>query len=784
MNHVQIARSSSYQAVSQDVRKGRSARRLRSALLLIVMGWLGIAAPARAIELGAKDLSASDWSGIRAAYESNRLAAVAVDGGYMARNTGQGWHTRFDGRGFLTTPNAGDWSWGLELVRFGVEGAERRNEAPICVEAAGGRVVYEWNSALTEWYINDTRGLEHGYTVQERPETGAGPLVFTLAVRGTLRPQAGHDGHGITFVNPSGAAVVNYSGLTVYDANGAAVRARFEVGDPNSQSKIQNPHFITIVVDDTNALYPLTIDPIAQQAYLKASNTGAGDEFGRSVAVSGDTVVVGAWAEDSNATGINGNQADNSASLAGAAYVFVRNGTTWTQQAYLKASNTGADDNFGTSVAASGDTVVVGAPQEDSSAVGINGNQTDNTASQSGAVYVFVRSGTTWTQQAYLKASNTGVFDYFGVSVAASGDTVVVGAFQEASNAIGINGNQADNSAADSGAAYVFVRSGTTWTQQAYLKASNTNANDQFGWSVAASGDTVVVGANGEDSNATGVNGNQADNSANFAGAAYVFVRSGTTWSQQAYLKASNTDPGDFFGFSVAASGDTVVVGAYLEASNAIGINGNQADNSLSNAGAAYVFVRSSGVWTQQAYFKASNTNAGDDFGYSVSASGDTVVVGAYLEASNAMGVNGNQTDNSANFAGAAYVFLRSAGVWSQQGYLKASNTGASDFFGFSVAVSGDTVVVGARTEASNATGVNGNQADNSAAGSGAAYVFVGVCLLDTDGDGVVDCDDVCPNNALGMAVDCNGRPLRDCNGDCLYNAADIQCLVDELFGQ
>ena len=146
-------------------------------------------------------------------------------------------------------------------------------------------------------------------------------------------------------------------------------------------------------VDERGAHYPITIDPIAQQAYLKASNTGASDFFGASVAISGNTVVVGAYGEDSAATGVNGNQADNSAIDSGAAYVFVRSGSTWTQQAYLKASNTGASDFFGASVAISGDTVVVGAYDEDSAATGVNGNQANNSAVDSGAAYVFVRIG-------------------------------------------------------------------------------------------------------------------------------------------------------------------------------------------------------------------------------------------------------------------------------------------------------------------------------------------------------------------------------------------------------
>ena len=181
--------------------------------------------------------------------------------------------------------------------------------------------------------------------------------------------------------------------------------------------------------------------------------------------------------------------------------------------------------------------------------------------------------------------------DCFACSVAVSGDTVVVGAWGESSSATGVDGDQSDNSASYAGAAYVFVRSGTIWTQQAYLKASNTGTNDQFGWSVAVSGDTVVVGAIGESSIATGVNGDQISNSASAAGAAYVFVRNGTNWSQQAYLKASNTGGNDMFGGAVAVSGDTVVAGAVAEASNARGVNGNQSNNSLSYAGAAYIFT-------------------------------------------------------------------------------------------------------------------------------------------------------------------------------------------------
>ena len=467
----------------------------------------------------------------------------------------------------------------------------------------------------------------------------------------------------------------------------------------------------------------------AQQAYLKSSNPATDDNFGWTVAVSGDTMVIGAVWEDSKATGVNGNQSDNSFSASGAAYVFVRTGTNWTQQAYLKASNTGINDNFGQSVGISGDTIVVGAVFESSSSPGVNGNQSDNSALQSGAAYVFVRTtnlmgAVTWSQQAYLKSSSPVELVNFGQSVAIAGDTVVVGAIGEASSSTGVNGNPFDGGAPGSGAAYVFVRTGTNWTQQAYLKASNTGAYDSFGQAVGISGDTVVVGAHQEYSNAQGVNGNQNDNSAFGAGAAYVFIRTNGSWSQQAYLKASNTGANDFFGGALAISKDTILVGAFGESSDATGVNGPGNNNNSFFSGAAYLFARANGSWSQQAYLKASNTDGNDRFGWSVALSDNVAIVGAVNESSIATGLNGNQSDNNAVQSGAAYLFRRHGTNWTQHDYLKASNTDAYDVFGWSMAASGDTAVIGAYVEASNSPGVNGNQANNSTSCAGAAYVF------------------------------------------------------------
>jgi hypothetical protein len=357
----------------------------------------------------------------------------------------------------------------------------------------------------------------------------------------------------------------------------------------------------------------------ASEAKLTASDAAANDYFGYSVSISSDTLVVGALGKDD---------------YKGAAYVFVRSGTIWNQQAELTLNDAAADDFFGNSVSISGDTLVVCAPGKD---VYI------------GAAYVFMRSGTIWSQQAELTASDAAADDFFGNSVSISGDTAVVGDSAKDSN---------------KGAAYVFMRSGTNWSQQAELTASDAAANDWFGNSVSISGDTLVVGAQKKDSR---------------KGAAYVFARSGTIWSQQAELTASDAAANDFFGYSVSVNGDTLVVGA---------------QNKDSSKGAAYVFARSGTIWSQQAELTLSDAAVNDFFGGSASISGNTLVVSTYGKDSN---------------KGAAYVFARSGTIWSQQVELTASDAAAKDWFGNSVSISGDTAVVGDSEKDSN---------------KGAAYIY------------------------------------------------------------
>lgn len=366
-----------------------------------------------------------------------------------------------------------------------------------------------------------------------------------------------------------------------------------------------------------------------QEAYLKPDVLDAGDQFGVSVAIDGDTVVVGARRE---ASAVPGDPHDDSALFCGAAYVFVRESGAWSQQAYLKASNADAGDRFGWAVEVEGDTVVVGAIDESSAATGVDGDASDNSAFRAGAAYVFERSGTTWTQQAYLKASNAGVDDRFGVVCKLSGDTLVIGASSEGSGATGVDGDQSDDSVWRAGAAYVFVRDGASWTQQAYLKASTVEHYDYFGKHIALDGDRCVIGAQYEDSSATGVDGDEADNGAVDSGAAYVFERVGTTWSQTAFLKASNTQAGDSFGRSVALSGDRVVIGALGEASSSHGVGADQADDDATSAGAAYVFDHGATGWVQRAYIKTPAPRRGDQFTRAMALDGTRLIVGAHFE--------------------------------------------------------------------------------------------------------------------------------------------------------
>ena len=383
---------------------------------------------------------------------------------------------------------------------------------------------------------------------------------------------------------------------------------------------------------------PLTA---VEETKLDPVNGASLEFYGESVAISADTAVIGARGDDDLGTN------------AGAAYVYVRSGSKWKRQAKLFASDGAQSDGFG-NVTICGHTIVVGAPGDD-----------DN-GSNSGSAYVFVRTGTTWTEQAKLLASDGESFDFFG-AVSVSNDTVVVGASGEDDNGPG------------AGAAYVFVRNGTTWSEEAKLLASNGAAGDELGI-CSLFADTVVIGARGADPNGLA------------SGAAWVFVRTGTSWSEQAQLAPSEGKTNDQFGFSVSLSGDTAVIGApqddgkalnagsayvfertgttwtehtELFASDAaandhfgavsvsgavVAIGAPHDDTKGTESGASYVFRRNGTSWSEEAKLLASDGSADDWFGAFVALSGDTIVTGAPF------------AGPSPNSVGAAYIHKLLAG--------------------------------------------------------------------------------------------------------------------------
>jgi hypothetical protein len=537
--------------------------------------------------------------------------------GLRAVNPAQHLHARFSRRGLRVASDTG--RLGMALSGYG-HGSALRRVGPATPRASANRVRYA-HGALTEWYANGPLGIEQGFDIAARPSPAAGPLTLSLALSGNLSARLGDD--SVLFTG--GGAELRYGGLVATDADGQVLR---------SWLQMEKGH-VLIRVADRGASYPLRIDPMIQQG-KKLTGTGAigTGRFGWAVALSGD----------GNTALIGGNYQNIG---AGAAWVFTRSGSTWTQQGG-KLVGTGhvgegefahvGEGEFGTSVALSGDG--------DTALIGGSGDNDDV-----GAAWVFTRSGATWTQQGekLTGAGETGEGGFGkSVTLSANGDTALIGATRD-------NGNV--------GAAWVFTRSANTWTQQGEkLTGTGEVGQGEFGRSVALSADggTALIGGGSD-------NGNE--------GAAWAFTRSGSTWTQQGekLTGAGGVGGESGFGTSVAlsAGGDTALVGGPRD-------NGD--------IGAAWVFTRSSSTWTQQG---AKLTGAGETgegrFGVSVALSGDgnTAMVGG-------------PRDNS-DF-GAAWAFTRSGSTWSQQGgkLVGTGEVGAGEF-GSSVALSanGDTALIG-----------------------------------------------------------------------------------------
>ena len=546
-------------------------------------------------------------------------------------------------------------TWKMSLERFGYGSAMQAVGAP-AVKSSDNRVDCAYGG-IAAWYVNGPVGLEQGFTVAPSAD-GAASLTVALRLHGSLAASANAAGDSLTLSRSHGAMVLRYCGLSANDSTGRTLPASMEVlsaGDSGQE--------LLIHVNTAGAQGTITIDPFVQAAKLTASDGAAHSDFGSSVAISGNTIVVGA---PFATIGSNAQQ--------GAAYIFVHPDSGWANNmaytAKLTSSDGASGNRFGNSVSISGNTIVVSAP---CATVGGNAVQ--------GAAYAYVEPASGWasmTQTAKLTASDGAAYDYFGWSTGISGNTIVVGTGHAT-----VGGN------AFQGTAYVFVQPASGWgnmTQTAKLTASDGAANDEFGNSVGTSGNTIIVGANG----AT-IGGNESQ------GAAYVFVEPVSGWAdvtETAKLTASDGAAADVFGFSVGISGNTIVVGAF------------RAEN---ECGAAYVFVQPAPGWanmTQTAKLIASDGAAYDEFGNSVAISGNTILIGA----PDAM-VGGNE------YQGAAYVFVQPAPGWTnmtQTAKLTSSDGAAYDDFGM-VALSGNTLAVGA----ADAT-VSGNVYQ------GAAYVFVG----------------------------------------------------------
>lgn len=489
--------------------------------------------------------------------------------------------------------------------------------------------------------------------------------------------------------------------------------------------------------------------------YFKASNTDAEDHFGShrimeyyglnmALSADGNTLAVGAPWEDSSATGIDGNEADNSADDAGAVYVYRRSDTGWRQEAYLKASNTDAGDVFGFSVALSGDgnRLAAGAPGEDSGSSGIDSDSANDLAAGAGAVYLFEFDGAKWQQRHYIKQTVTSVADrldenQFGSTIAMSsaGDVLAIGAPGELSICSGIDPSDCTGVHDDSiGAIFVLRETASSgWAHEVFLKGRGY-PNGGFGSFVAVSGDGTTLVAGAADWNF------KASPETTF-----VYRHDGLTWVAEAELIGSNTADFDMFhdgfGRSVAVNfdGTTVAVGAPNEQSASTEINGDETDNSRGGVGAVYLFRFANGTWGQQAYLKPSTISAGLPgqwsepfsealFGSDISldASGNLLAVGAIGQNSGDTGVGADKNDHSAQFAGAVFLFSSDSISWRESAFIKAPNTDAQDRFGGAVSLSedGSALAVGAYGEDSAGIGIDADQDDNSVEDSGAVYIY------------------------------------------------------------
>ncbi len=592
---------------------------------------------------------------------------------FYADNPRQRWRAGFTPHGLSLrggeTPDAG-WEFGMRLRSAGygerqmavnegrltAKGARIESERTMMVKDRGSKINPQ--SAIIEWYVNKAEGLEQGFTlaapVAER--VGEEPLVLRLELTGDLQARAEADGQSVALSRKSGMGAVTYNHLAAVDAEGRKLAARLEAAGSE----------VRIVVDDSGASYPVTIDPtFTEVKKLTASDGSAGDGFGISVAIYADTAIVGAAGDD---IGSNGMQ--------GSAYIFERNQggpNNWSEVKKLTASDGGFRDFFGLSVAIYADTAIVGALRDKI----IN--------KVPGSAYIFERNqgGTNnWGEVKKLTPSVGSEGDQFGASVAIYADTAIVGAREDD---IGSNDLQ--------GSAYIYERNqggANNWGEVKKLTAPDGAKSDIFGGSVAIYGDTAVVGApHSSDAPDSGA-----------PGAAYIFERNqggANNWGEVKKLTASDGVAFDFFGGSVAIYAGTTIVGSIRDIRSGF------------EQGSAYIYERNQGganTWGEVKKLTASDGAPEKFFGSSMAVYADTAIVWA-PRSSDAPG---------AGVPGAAYIFERNQGGannWGEVEKLTPSDGVAFDLFGGSVAIYAGTFIIGTPE---NDIGSNDFQ--------GSAYVF------------------------------------------------------------
>ena len=534
-----------------------------------------------------------------------------------ARSLDNSTRVAFEPDASMTLANAHEgWTIQTKVTQWGRTNAWVRATDEISRTHDGQRVVFDHGQGFQQWFSNQQRGLEQGFMIQSRPQ-GQGDLAIEMNLEGATLASLSDGAVEIR----ANRARMRYDDLRVWDARGQLLAARMEV---------QGPSTLRILVEDAHAAYPLVIDPtFRRQQKIIGSDVAINDTFGKSVSVDGDTMFVGS---ENNEKGTD----------AGAAYIYERTNGTWTEVLKLTSPDASESDFFGHRVAVSGDVAVVTAVDED---------QGGNNA---GAAYVYERTNGTWALASTIISQDIAALDSFGSSVAVDGERVVVGAFAN------------DDAGIRSGSAYVFERTNGTWGQTAKLVADDATPRDEFGLKVDISGERIVVGAHFN------------DETANNAGAIYVFDLANGNWTQTAKLQADDASANDEFGFDVAVDGDTIVSGSLKD------------DPAGDASGSAYVFELQNGDWTQTAKLTSDDGDAFDQFGRALDIDSGYIAIGSPFDDDFTPAASGGNS-------GSVYVFSKDDdGDWEQVDKIGAQFADEAEFFGWSVSVSGDTVVSGA----------------------------------------------------------------------------------------